>query len=197
MKISAVAILIAANVAVYLLEGPNGGRVLELFALWPLHGGAYPFHVWQIVSYAFLHDPRSLAHIGFNMLALYMFGTEIERYAGSRRLLTCYFASVVTAALAQLAVLSLPGAPPESTVGASGGVFGLLLAFAMIFPHRKLLVLFILPMPAWLFATLYAAAELWFGVTGRLPGIAHFAHLGGIVGSALVVLQWRRRAPAR
>ena len=201
MKISAVIVLIAANVAVYLVEGRPDGSVLTHFALWPLaadvDGQSY-FHFWQIVTYAFLHDPHKVAHIGFNMLALYMFGTEIERYAGPWRLLACYFASIVTAALAQLLVQSLPGAPFEPTVGASGGVFGLLLAFAMMFPHRKVIPLIPpIPMPAWLFATLYAAAELLFGVTGTLSGIAHFAHLGGMIGSALVVMQWRWRARTR
>jgi membrane associated rhomboid family serine protease len=198
MKISAVIVLIAANVAVYLVEKWLGEPFMTLFALWPLQpytdGQSY-FHSWQIVTYAFLHDPRNLAHIGFNMLALYMFGTEIERYAGPWRLLACYFASVVSAALAQLLVQSLPGAPFDQTVGASGGVFGLLLAFAMMFPHRKVIPLIPpIPMPAWLFAVLYAGVELLFGVTGTLSGIAHFAHLGGMVGSALVVLSWRRRA---
>ncbi len=198
MKISAVMVLIAANVAVYLIEKWLGEPFMTLFALWPLQpytdGQSY-FHSWQIVTYAFLHDPSNLAHIGFNMLALYMFGTEIERYAGPWRLLACYFASVVTAALAQLLVQSLPGAPFDQTVGASGGVFGLLLAFAMMFPHRKVIPLIPpIPMPAWLFAVLYAGVELLFGVTGTLSGIAHFAHLGGMVGSALVVLSWRRRA---
>jgi membrane associated rhomboid family serine protease len=200
MKISAVMILIAANVAVYLVEKWVGGPVLALFALWPLQpdadGQSY-FHSWQIVTYAFLHDPRNLAHIGFNMLGLYMFGSEIERYAGPWRLLACYFASVITAGLAQLIVSALPGPPFDYTIGASGGVFGLLLAFAMMFPHRKVIPLIPpIPMPAWLFATLYAGAEFLFGVTGTLSGIAHFAHLGGMVGSALVVLSWRRRAVA-
>ena len=196
MKISAVMVLIAANVAVYLVEKWLGGAFIELFALQPLHhvdGQAY-FHFWQIVSYAFLHDPLTLSHIGFNMLGLYMFGAEIERYAGPWRLLACYFASVITAGLAQLIVPPLLGAPPVSALGASGGVFGLLLAYAMMFPHRKVIPLIPpIPMPAWLFATLYAGAELLFGVTGTLSGIAHFAHLGGMIGSALVVLQWRRR----
>ncbi len=200
MKISAVIVLIAANVAVYLVEKWIGEPFMTLFALWPLQpieGQSY-FHFWQIVTYAFLHDPLNLAHIGFNMLALYMFGTEIERYAGPWRLLACYLAGVITAALAQLLVQSLPGAAFDSTVGASGGVFGLLFAFAMMFPHRKVIPLIPpIPMPAWLFATLYAGAELLFGVTGTLPGIAHFAHLGGIVGSALVVLSWRRARASR
>jgi rhomboid family protein len=198
MKISAVMVLIAANVAVYLVEGPPDGFVMIHFALWPYQpaadGQSY-FHFWQIVTYAFLHDPRNLAHIGFNMLGLYMFGAEIERYAGPWRLLACYFASVITAGIAQLLVPPTPGPSLEYTIGASGGVFGLLLAFAMMFPHRKVIPLIPpIPMPAWLFATLYAGAEFLFGVTGTLSGIAHFAHLGGMIGSALVVLSWRRRA---
>jgi membrane associated rhomboid family serine protease len=196
MRISAVILLIAANVAIYFIEGPPGGRFEQLFALWPLRpdlDGQYYFRIWQLVTYAFLHDPRSIAHILFNMLALYMFGSEIERYVGPRRLMLCYFASVITAAVAQLIVPPLLGAPAEPAIGASGGVFGLLLAYALMFPHRKVIPLIPpIPMPAWVFATLYAAAELLFGVTGTFSGVAHFAHLGGMVGSGLVVLQWRR-----
>jgi membrane associated rhomboid family serine protease len=198
MKNPAVIILIAANVVVYLLEGPQGGRIEQLFALCPFQAdGQCYFHWWQIVSYAFLHDPTGLAHIGFNMLGVYMFGTAIEYVVGPARLLGCYFASVVTAALAQLIVPPLLGAPQVPAEGASGGVFGLLFAYALMFPHRKVVPLIPpIPMPAWLFATLYAAAELFFGVTGTLSGIAHFAHLGGMVGSGLVVLSWRCRARA-
>jgi membrane associated rhomboid family serine protease len=196
----AVKILIAANVAVYLLQmflqqSSSGDRFDELFALWPvtpIDGQVY-FQVWQIITYAFLHDTRTISHLLFNMLALWMFGAEIERYVGPRRLLACYFASVVTAALTQLFVPALFGAPPAPTVGASGGVFGLLLAYALMFPHRKVIPLFPpIPMPAWLFATIFAGVELFLGVTGTLSGIAHFAHLGGMIGSALVVMQWRR-----
>ena len=106
---------------------------------------------------------------------------------------TCYFASVLTAALTQLFVPALFGAPPAPTIGASGGVFGLLLAYALMFPQRKIMLLIPpIPMPAWVFATLYAGIELFLGVTSSLSGVAHFAHLGGMVGSALVVMQWRR-----
>jgi membrane associated rhomboid family serine protease len=197
----AVKILIAANVVMYLLQNflqqsSSGDRFDELFALWPLTpiDGQVYFHVWQIITYAFLHDTRSIAHLLFNMLALWMFGAEIERTVGEWRLLACYFASVITAALTQLFVPALFGAPPAPTIGASGGVFGLLLAYALMFPHRKVIPLFPpIPMPAWLFATIFAGVELFLGVTGTLSGIAHFAHLGGMIGSALTVLQWRRR----
>jgi membrane associated rhomboid family serine protease len=195
MKISAVKILIAANVLVYLLQGQTAGQLDELFALWPLQpiDGHVYFRFWQIISYAFLHSTGNFTHLLFNMLGLWMFGEEIERYVGPRRLLACYFASVVTAALSQLFIPILFGAPPAPTIGASGGVFGLLLAYAFLFPKRKVVPLIPpIPMPAWLFATIYAAIELFLGVTGTLSGIAHFAHLGGMVGSFLVIMQWRR-----
>jgi membrane associated rhomboid family serine protease len=195
MKISAVIILIGANVLVFLLQGQAPGRIDELLALWPLQpiDGKVYFQPWQIISYAFLHG--NATHIGFNMLGLWMFGAEIERYVGPKRLLACYFASVVTAALTQLFIPMLFGAPPAPTIGASGGVFGLLLAYALMFPTRKVVPLIPpIPMPAWLFATIYAGIELFLGVTGTLSGIAHFAHLGGMIGSALVVTQWRRAA---
>jgi membrane associated rhomboid family serine protease len=196
MKISAVIVLIVANVALFLLQGQSNGALEQAFALFPLQplDGHVYFRFWQLVTYSFLHG--SYQHLFFNMLALWMFGMEIERYVGPVRLLACYFASVITAALSQLIVPMLFGAPPAPTIGASGGVFGLLLAYAVMFPRRKVIPLIPpIPMPAWLFATLYAGIELFLGVTGSLSGVAHFAHLGGMVGSALVLLQWRASAP--
>ena len=196
MKFTAVKVLIAANVGMYLLQYMSPS-VEYWLALWPLAGlPEYPdssFHVWQLVSYAFLHDPASIYHLLFNMLGLYMFGSQIEDHVGPRRVLTLYFASVVTAAMTQLLVPGLFGEQPNITIGASGGVFGLLLAYAMLFPRRKVVPLIPpIPMPAWLFATLYTGVELFAGVTGRMSGVAHFAHLGGMVGSFLVTLSWLR-----
>lgn len=199
MKISAVKILVAANVLVFILQSLSKGALDELFALWPLQpiDGVSYFHFWQIITYAFLHSTDNITHLLFNMLGLWMFGAEVERYVGPRRLLACYFASVVTAALSQLFIPSVFGAPAAPTIGASGGVFGLLLAYAFLFPKRKVIPLIPpIPMPAWLFATLYAGVELFLGVTGTVSGVAHFAHLGGMVGSALVIMKWRR-APGR
>ena len=199
MKSSAVKILIIANVAVFLLQNLSQEVLEGLFALWPLQriDPRWHFQVWQIVTYAFLHDTHNMAHLVFNMLGLWVFGTGIEQYVGPRRLLACYFASVVTAALTQLFVPALFGAAPEPTIGASGGVFGLILAYAVMFPKRKVAVYFLIPMPVWLFATLYAGIELYLGVTGTAAGVAHFAHLGGMVGSALVIMQWRRAPTGR
>ncbi len=194
MKYSAVKLLVAANVLVFILQSLSKGAMDVLFGLWPLQpidGQSY-FYPWQIITYAFLHSTGNITHLLFNMLGLWMFGAEIERYVGPRRLLACYFASVVTAALSQLFIPMLFGAPPAPTIGASGGVFGLLLAYAVMFPNRKVIPLIPpIPMPAWLFATLYAGVELFLGVTGTFSGVAHFAHLGGMVGSALVLMQWR------
>jgi membrane associated rhomboid family serine protease len=194
MKFSAVTALIGANVLVFGLEQVAYPNMELYFALWPLQplDGAVYFRFWQLVTYSFLHDTQHLSHLLFNMLGLWMFGAEIERYVGARRLLACYFASVVTAALSQLIVPVLLGAAPSPTIGASGGVFGLLLAYAYLFPTRKVVPLIPpIPMPAWLFATIYAAIELFLGVTGTQAGVAHFAHLGGMVGSVLVIAQWR------
>ncbi|HEX3912267.1 MAG TPA: rhomboid family intramembrane serine protease [Steroidobacteraceae bacterium] len=185
MKITAVNILIGVNVLVFLLQRMSNGWLEQQFGLWPLQpiDGHVYFQIWQIVTYAFLHSTAHISHLLFNMLGLWMFGAEIERYVGPRRLLACYFASVITAALSQLFIPIL------------FGVFGLLLAYAAMFPRRKVVPLIPpIPMPALLFATLYAAIELFLGVTGTLSGVAHFAHLGGMVGSALVLLQWRASA---
>ena len=200
MRFSAVKILVAANVLVYFLQILSKGALEYYFALWPPQpiDGQSNFHFWQIVTYAFLHSTDNITHLLFNMLGLWMFGAEIERYVGPRRLLACYFASVVTAALSQLFIPTLFDAPPAEVIGASGGVFGLLLVYAFLFPKRKVIPLIPpIPMPAWLFATIYAGIELFLGVTGTLSGIAHFAHLGGMVGSALVITQWRRPAAYR
>jgi len=191
-------LLLAANVAVYVLQQLLGDILIVWFGLWPLHTPANfgaSFMPWQVLSYGFLHG--SLMHIGFNMLALYMFGGQIEQVFGSRRFLTYFLGCIFAAALAQLAVTGIAGGDPYPTVGASGGVFGLLLAYGLLFPHRKLMLIFPpIPMPAWLFVTLYGLLEIVLGVTGTQSGVAHFAHLGGMLGGWLLIRQWRRRPPA-
>lgn len=186
--------LIIANVAVFLLQMAGmGGSLIAGFALWPPGSSALgpQFQPWQVVTYSFLHG--SLMHLLFNMFALYMFGSDLERLFGSRFFLWFYFASVVSAALSHLLVSALLGAPPAPTVGASGGVFGLLLGFGMYFPRRTvMLIIPPIPMPARVFVTLYGALELFLGVSGYGPGVAHFAHLGGMLGGWLMI-QYRRR----
>jgi membrane associated rhomboid family serine protease len=144
------------------------------------------------VTYGFLHSPFALTHIFFNMFALYMFGGEIERLFGSRRYALYYFVCVIGAALMHLVVVSAAHLPPAPMLGASGGVFGLLLAFGMAWPHRKLMLLFPpIPMPAWLFVTLYGALELCLGITQTVQGVAHFAHLGGMATGFVLIRYWR------
>ena len=185
--------MIVANVIVFLLEQVLGGSIFGWFALWPWDSGL--FMPWQLATYAFLHG--GLAHLAFNMFGLWMFGSELERVWGSRRMGIFYSVSVLTAAAVQLAVTSLMGSTAP-TVGASGGLFGLLVGFAMVFPHRKVTPLLPpIPMPAWLFVTLYGLIELTLGVTGSASGIAHFAHLGGLLGGWLVIRYWRGQAPFR
>jgi membrane associated rhomboid family serine protease len=191
--------LIVANVGVFLLQQVAQGVLIPWFALWPINaapalGGAAGFQAWQVVTYSFLHG--GVLHLFFNMFALYMFGSEIERTLGGRRYLQYYFAAVVTAAITQLVVAAVLNYPPYPTVGASGGVFGLLLAFGLFFPKRILVLLFPpIPMPAWLFVTLYGALELYLGVTGTQAGVAHFAHLGGMLGGWLMLRYWRAKRP--
>ena len=166
------------------------------FALWPVDDYAHRFQPWQVVTYGFLHG--GLMHLVFNMFALYMFGPEIERLVGSKRFAIYYGVCVVTAALTQLAVQHLENGPSIATVGASGGIFGLLLAYGLAFPHRKLMLIFPpIPMPAWLFVTLYGLVELYLGISGRNAGVAHFAHLGGMIGGFALILYWRTQHRAR
>jgi rhomboid family protein len=180
--------LLIANVAVFLLQSSSGGLLEQWFALWPV---GYGFQVWQLLSYGFLHG--GLAHIFFNMFALYMFGSDVERLFGPRYFLTYYLVCVVSAAIFQLLVSALLGAPAGPTIGASGAVYGLLLAFGMYFPRRMVMLIFPpIPMQARTFVILFGALELVFGVTGTADGVAHFAHLGGMAGGWLVI-QYRRR----
>jgi rhomboid family protein len=187
-------VLIIANVAIFFVQQMLGDQFTDLFALWPLGTPAgYPgFMPWQLVTYGFLHG--GLMHIAFNMFALYMFGGNLERVFGRSRYLTLYFVSMVTAALTQLAVAFFAGGPPVPVVGASGAIFGLLLAYAMYFPRQTLMLIFPpIPMPAWLFVTLYGLLELYLGVSGTQEGVAHFAHLGGMLGALLLIQKWRGR----
>ena len=188
--------LIIVNALVYLLQLATGNLLIVFFGLWP--ASSPDFQLWQVVTYAFLHDRNSVAHLFFNMLALFMFGSDIERVWGSRRYLTYYFVCVVSAALAQLLMAGISGGAPYPTIGASGGVFGLLLAFGMMFPRRMVVLLFPpIPMPAWLLVTLYGALELLLGITGTQAGVAHFAHLGGMAGGFLLIQYWRGRLPIK
>jgi len=158
------------------------------FALWPLGSGL--FQPWQPVTYAFLHG--GIAHLFFNMFGLSMFGAELERYWGAQRYLQFLLAGVLSAALTQLVVTWGSQVP---TVGASGGLYALLLAYGWLFPRRILMPLFPpIPMEARHFVIVFGSLELLLGFTGQ-SGVAHFAHLGGMAGGWLMLWHWggRRR----
>ena len=188
--------LLIANVAIFLLDYATGFRLIFTWGLWPpgvtTSAGEPAFHIWQVVTYAFLHG--SVAHIFFNMFALWMFGSEIERVMGRDRYVTYYFVCVIGAALTQLATAGMFAGPPAPTIGASGGVFGILLAYGLAYPHRRVMLIFPpIPMPAWLFVTLYGLLELYLGITQTAAGIAHFAHLGGMIGGFILLQFWASR----
>jgi membrane associated rhomboid family serine protease len=182
--------LLLINVALFCLAQFVGNWFELMFALWPLGGNFLP---WQVLTYGFLHG--SIGHLFFNMLGLWMFGAELERLWGPRRFMLFYGASVLAAALAQLVVALLSGSP-QPTVGASGGLFGLLLAFGMLFPNRVIMPLFPpIPMKARTFVIVFGGLELVLGYMNPTGGVAHFAHLGGMVGGWLVIRYWRGHPP--
>ena len=196
-----------------LLNAGGGiGPVMWWGALWPIGGAdlaaaqnvtAPAFYPWQLVTTAFLHG--GIAHIAFNMFGLYMFGATVEGALGSRRFAGLYAASVLGASALQLAVISAPflagtgtvaGIIP--TVGASGGVLGVMAAFGMLFPRERIFI-FPLPVPiqARWFVLGYAGISLFGGLSGAGGNVAHFAHLGGMIAGALLLLFWRYQKRAR
>lgn len=196
--------LLIANAAVFLLQMAVGDAALANFMLWPISDGSYDpsspgfrFLPWQLLTYAFMHG--SFSHMLFNMIALYMFGAALEHTWGNKRFLTYYLVCVVGAGLLQLLVgwwTMSNGGNAYPTVGASGGVFGLLLAYGMLFPNHRLMLLFPpIPMKARTFVILYGAIELMLGFTGLQPGVAHFAHLGGMLFGWLLIRYWRGQPP--
>ncbi|MEM6783018.1 MAG: rhomboid family intramembrane serine protease [Bacteroidota bacterium] len=195
---------------------PLGEMVTLLFALWPA-GVPSPvidaiaqqgldvgtFYPWQLVTTGFLHG--GFSHILFNLLfGVWMFGMRIENTLGSRRFAVFYLICVIGASLTQLAVTSAPyffgGAPypiPGPTVGASGGVFGILIAFGMLYPDEPIYLYFFVPIKAkWLVLGLIVF-NLYAGTTGTQAGVANFAHLGGALTGFLLIQFWRGKLPLR
>jgi membrane associated rhomboid family serine protease len=182
--------LILVNVALFALDALLGRLLTGLFALWPLGRNFMP---WQVVTYSFLHG--DFWHLAFNMLGVWSFGSDLERLWGPRRYLQFWFASVLAAAAAQLVVTLVTGSI-YPTIGASGGLFGLLLAYGMLFPERRILLLIPpIPMKARTYVIVFGVLALVLGMTSTASGIAHFAHLGGMLGGYLMILYWRRRGP--
>jgi rhomboid family protein len=180
----AVRAIIAANVVVFLLTFVAPGPMIAFFGLSAEsvieHG-----RVWQLGTYLFVHSPRVLTHILFNMLAVWMFGVELERRWGTRAFTTYYFITGVGAGLTVLVIALLPfgwAAPTYyvPTIGASGAVYGLLLAWAMIFPHREILFMFIFPVKARVFVLIIGAIAFFSAVGASGGPVSNVAHLGGL-----------------
>ena len=192
--------LLIINVLIFLLEMYFADLLISRFALWPIDSSIERFNVLrpsfqiqQLVTYAFLHG--SLLHLMLNMYALWLFGSRFESLWGSKVFAIYYFVCVIGAAFIQL-IVSSQDQNYYPTIGASGGVFGVLLAFAMFFPHERLMLIFPpIPIQARTFVIMYGIIELWFGVTGTAQGIAHFAHLGGMLFGFLLILYWKRNPP--
>lgn len=195
--------LLIINGAVFLAQGVIGPWLLATFALWPLGApdalmttmgleGVPSFQVWQLLTYGFLHG--GTFHLLVNMFALWMFGVALENLWGSRRFAVYFLFCVAGAGLIQLLVATNAAADGSvyPTVGASGGVFGILLGFGMMFPNQRIMLLIPpIPMKAKYFVVAYGAFELWAGMSGTMAGVAHFAHLGGMVFGLLLILYWR------
>lgn len=194
---STVGKLLIANGLLFLAELVWGDGLIGWFGLWPLgvvgdSGAVPPFLPWQVLTYGFLHG--GILHLVLNMYALWMFGSQLEAVWGARRFAVYYFSCLVGAALTQLPVselVLLQGGEAYPVIGASGGVFGLLLAYGVLFPYNRLMLLFppVSIQAAW-FVIGYGIIELWAGVTGSAEGVAHFAHLGGMLTGGLLL--WRR-----
>ena len=195
--------LLIANFIVYMaMMLLDENRIYELFALFPVKSPW--FEIWQPLTYMFMHG--NFSHLFFNMFALWTFGRGLEQEMGTKRFLIYYFVCGIGAALVQLgtAELDLLRMPFMSlayqqylwtpTVGASGAVFGLLLAFGMLHPNATIMLLIPpIPLKAKWFVVVYGLIELIFGVTGSFDSVAHYAHLGGMFWGWLLLMWWRRQ----
>ena len=187
---------------------PFGDVIVERFALFNAAGPL--FHRYQVFTYMFLHG--GVSHLFFNMFALWMFGRELEVQLGSQRFLTYYMVCGIGAALLQLGVgyaeyahaLDAGGMNAAMrylytpTVGASGAVFGLLLAFGVLHPNSTVMLIFPpIAMKAKWFVVIYGLLELFFGLSGYQSGVAHFAHLGGMLWGLALLYWWRKKGDIR
>jgi membrane associated rhomboid family serine protease len=191
--------LILANVAIYLVYFFTFRWLAAVF--FPLQlipamviRGAF----WQPVTYLFLHDPQSIMHILLNMLVLWMFGTPVEETWGTRRFLQYYFLCGIGAGFCVVLVNLIAGNPYQATIGASGAIYGLLLAYGMLFPNQEVLFMFLFPMKAKYMVMIFGAIAF----LGSFQGggtVSNLAHLGGMIfGFIYIRTQFtRRRAMAR
>ena len=174
--------------ATYVLERLGYLQITNMLCLWPLGSGL--FRIWQPLTYMFMH--AGLDHIFFNMFALWMFGYVLENFWGTKRFVAYYLVCGIGAAITHMAMSLLFKMPLVPTVGASGAVYGILLAFGMMFPNERIYLYFLMPIKAKWFVIGYAAIELFEGFF-RADNVAHFAHLGGMLFGLILILLWRRR----
>ena len=185
--------LIIANCIIFLalMLLPRFGYVAEEYGVLYWFGSEM-FHSWQYITYMFLH--ASTSHLFFNMFALWMFGRTLEYELGSRRFLTYYIVCGVGAALVQMGVVCLTHEYNIQLLGASGAVMGLLLAFGVMHPNDIIMLLIPpIPLKAKYFVIGYAVIELFLGWRGYQSGVAHFAHVGGMLWGWLLLRYWRRK----
>ncbi|MDG2107648.1 MAG: rhomboid family intramembrane serine protease [Woeseiaceae bacterium] len=190
-------IILIINALLFSLQQFAPQFTFKFLALQPLVSPpgyiTHPFIPWQLVTYGFLHSTSSLMHIIFNMLMLWMFGRDIEGLMGAHRFFIYYMTCVVGAGIVQLLVGVLQGGGVP-TVGASGGVFGILLAYGLAFPERRIMLMFPpIPMRAKYFVIMLGIFELSLGFSGVKNGIANFAHLGGMLFGFWLIKYWRKR----
>lgn len=174
--------LLIANVVIFFFQQTMGGGFTESFAFRPALALYRP---WTIITYMFLHG--GLGHIFFNMLGLYFFGSRVEDRLGSKRFITLYFLSGITGALMSFAFAFYAG-----VIGASGAIFGVMLAYAYFWPRDRIMIYGVLPVEARILVIIYAIMSISGGaggMSGRGGNTAHFAHLGGLVG-AFLYLKW-------
>lgn len=181
--------IIIINIIVWLACYVFKSLVLYL-ALFPIQSGYFNFY--QIVTFMFTQV--DIGHLFFNMFAVFMFGRILENYWGAKKFLIYYMICGVGSGLVQLLVCYLTGSI-QPTIGASGAVFGILLAFGMIFPNAPLMIIFLpIPIKAKYFVILYGIIELFLGIGNfRWDNIAHFAHLGGMLFGLIMILFWRKK----
>jgi membrane associated rhomboid family serine protease len=188
----AVKLLLITNVALYLLNLIVGDMMTLRLGLSP-QAVFEQFALWQPVTYMFLHSTSGIGHVLFNMLALWMFGTDLERTWGTRFFTKYYFITGIGAAATSLLLsFFVDGIYYSITVGASGAIYGLLVAYAIYFPHRTIYYI-IFPVPARVFVLIAGAIAFLSSMGGPGGGVAHSAHLGGLVVGYLYLKGLRAR----
>ena len=199
--------LIIINVIVFIATLINENFMIGAFGLF--YPSSQFFHWWQVITHMFMHG--GFWHIFFNMYTLFIFGVVVERIIGSKKFLAFYFICGLGAAGLQIftqyiemqaflnagtqsALESIAALKMTPTVGASGAIYGVLIGYAMLFPDSKMTLLFppVTLSAKWM-VVIFAAIELFTGIVGWVDGVAHFAHLGGMLIGWLMIRWWRRR----